>query len=451
MKGENNMALTGLDIYKRLPKTNCKACGLPTCLAFAMSLAGSKTSLEKCPYVSEEAKEFLGGASAPPIKLIKVGTGNKIVELGDETVLFRHDKTFYHPTSIAIEIMDTLDAHALREKIDKINDLKFERVGQHIEVDMIAVRNVSGDADTFAASATAIANGSELALILISEEPQAMEKALAAVAHKIPLIYAATADNYEKMVELARKYKCPLVVKGEGLVATADLSEKIGASYKELVIDTGSRTTSHALADMTQCRRLSIKKRFRPLGYPTIAFAQGETPMDEIIQAGMFVAKYSSIIVLKTDEKALILPLLTLRMNIYTDPQKPIQVEPKYYEIGAVTPDSPVYLTTNFSLTYYTVEGEVAGSKIPSYILAVNTDGTSVLTAWAAGKFNGEKIAEFIKQCGIEEKVNHRNIVIPGFAAVISGALKEKSGWNVIVGPQEASGIPVFAKINFSK
>lgn len=444
------MALTGLDIFKLLPKKNCKECGQPTCLAFAMALAASKTTLEKCLYVSEEAKETLGGAAAPPIKLVKVGKGDKTREIGDEVVLFRHDKAFYHPTCFAVEISDKLTGAELDAKIDKVNGLEFERVGQKVSIDLIAVKNDSGDADTFANAVKAVAAKSKFALVLISEDVGAMSKALQAAGDTNPLIYAATEANYQGMVELAKSFGCPLAVKGNGLEATAALVEKVAASYKELVIDVGTRQLSQALAEITQTRRLSIKKKFRPFGYPVIAFTASENPRDEVIEASTYVAKYASVVVLKADEKSQILPLMAWRMNLYTDPQKPSQVEPKVYEIGAVTKGSPVYVTTNFSLTYYTVEGEISGSKIPSYIIACPTDGTSVLTAWAAGKFNGEKIAEFLKACGIEGTVSHRNIVIPGYVAVIKGALEEKSGWKVMVGPAEASGLPAFAKTHFA-
>jgi len=444
------MALTGLDIFKLLPKKNCKECGQPTCLAFAMALAAAKTSLDKCPYASDEAKETLGGAAAPPIKLIKIGKGDKAREIGDEVVIFRHDKAFYHPTCIAVEISDKLTGQDIESKIEKVNGLVFERVGQKVSIDFVAVRNDSGNADTFADVVKEVAAKSNFALVLISESPEAMAKALEIAGSENPLIYAATEANYEKMVELAKKYGCPLAVKGNGLDSTAALVEKVAASYKELVIDIGTRKMSQALAELTQTRRLSIKKKFRPFGYPVIAFTTSENPREEVIEATVYIAKYASAVVMKADEKSQILPLMAWRMNLYTDPQKPSQVEPKVYEIGAVTKNSPVYVTTNFSLTYYTVEGEISASKIPSYIIACPTDGTSVLTAWAAGKFNGEKIAEFLKECGIEEKVDHRNIVIPGYVAVIKGALEEKSGWKVMVGPGEASGLPAFAKANFA-
>lgn len=444
------MALKGLDIFKLLPKKNCKECGQPTCLAFAMQLAAAKTSLDKCPYVSEEAKETLGGEAAPPIRLIKAGKGEAEREMGDEVVLFRHDKAFYHPACIAVEISDKLTGEKLEAKIDKVNDLAFERVGQKVSIDFMAIRNDSGNADAFAQAVKAAASRTKFAMMLISEDPSAIEKALEIAGDSKPLVYAATEENYEKMAELAKKYSCPLAVKGNGLESTAALVEKIAPKYKELVIDTGTRQLSQALAEITQTRRLSIKKKFRPFGYPVIAFTASDNPREEVSEASVYIAKYASIVVVKADEKSQILPLMALRMNIYTDPQKPSQVEPKVYEIGAVTKDSPVYVTTNFSLTYYTVEGEILGSKIPSYIIACPTDGTSVLTAWASGKFTGEKIAEFLKTCGIEEKVNHRNITIPGYVAVIKGVLEEKSGWKVSVGPAEASGLPAYAKANFA-
>ena len=444
------MALTGLDIFKLLPKTNCKECGHPTCLAFAMALASSKASLESCPHISEEAKETLGGASAPPIKLIKVGKDDYGRELGDEVVLFRHDKTFYHPTCYAVEISDSLGADELAAKIEKVNGLCFERVGESVSADMIAIKNDSKNPDSFESAVKAVAEKGKFATVLISDDAAAMEKALAVIGGKRPLVYAATEENFEKMTELAKEYDCPLAVKANGLEATAALVEKVAASYKELVIDIGTRELSQALAEITQTRRLSIKKRFRPLGYPVIAFTASQDPREEVMEASVFAAKYASIVVLKADEKAQLLPLLAQRMNLFTDPQKPSQVEPKVYEIGTVTKDSPVYLTTNFSLTYYTVEGEISGSKIPAYLIACPTDGTSVLTAWAAGKFGGEQIAAFMEECGVGGMVSHKNIIIPGYVAVIKGALEEKSGWNALIGPAEASGIPAYAKAHFA-
>lgn len=443
------MALTGLEVYKLLPKKNCGECGPPTCLAFAMSLAAGKASLDVCPYVTDQAKEALGSASAPPIKLVKIGAGEKIVELGDETVLFRHDKTFYHPTAIAFEIEDSLSEKELMEKITELNTLTFDRVGLHYDVDAVAIKQ-TGSAESFAQTVQKVCAATNLAVILISEAVDAIGAALEVCKGKNPLIYCATEANYESMTELAKKYNVPLAVKGENIFKLSDLVEKIVAlGHKDLVLDSGSRETSKVVADLTEMRRAAIKKKFRPLGYPVIAFTSNVDPMEEIIQAQAYVTKYASIVVLKASAKHFVLPLLTWRQNLYTDPQKPIQVESKIYEIGNVTPDSPVYICTNFSLTYFSVEGEVEGSKIPGYIIPVDTDGTSVLTAWAAGKFTAEKIAEVVNSIGIADMVTHREIVIPGFVAILSGKLEEKSGWKVIVGPREAAGIPAFAKSRY--
>ncbi|HCW51170.1 MAG TPA: acetyl-CoA decarbonylase/synthase complex subunit gamma [Clostridiales bacterium] len=448
------MALTGLDIFKLLPKTNCGECGVPTCLAFAMALAAGKTSLEACPHVSEEAKETLGAAAAPPIRLVTLGTeaDDHRIEIGDEQVLFRHDKTFYHPCAIAVEVRDDLSDADLEARLDKINGLVFERVGLEYKIDLVAVTNASGDAARFAAAAKKVADSTKFALMLVSEDAGALREALEAVAARRPVLAWATEANHEEVVALAKQKGCPVVIKGDGLDKTAELADKVSKmDHKDLILDTGARETARVLADLVHMRRLAIKKRFRPLGYPTIAFTTEEDPQAEMMQAATYVAKYASMIVIRAVGRPEVLSLLTWRQNVYTDPQKPIQVQSKVYEVGEPGRDAPVYITTNFSLTYYTVEGEVAASKIPSYIIPVDTDGTSVLTAWAAGKFTGESIAETMKNLDIESKVDHREVVIPGFVAVLSGKLQEASGWKVLVGPREAAGIPAFAKEKFGK
>ncbi len=442
------MGLTGLEIYKHLPKTNCKDCGLPTCLAFAMALASGKGSLDSCPHVTEETKSALDDASAPPIKLVKAGVGDHVVELGEETEIFRHDKRFFHPTGVAVLISDHDDVAA---KVEAFEQLEFHRVGMHYVTDMVAVRCDSGEAGKFKAAVETVAGKTKKAIILVAEDPAAMEAGLSAVAGRNPLIYAATAANYEKMVALAKANSCPLAVKGTSLDATAELVEKIVAlDYRELVLDSGARETSKVLADLTQFRRLAVRKKFRPFGYPAIAFTSKEDPREEIVQAGAYLSKYADIVVLKADARQQLLPLLAWRQNLYTDPQKPIAVEAKLYDIGDANENSPLYVTTNFSLTYFIVESEVESSRIPSRILAVDTGGISVLTAYADNKFSAETIAAAIKKSGAEDKVNHRKLVLPGYVAVLKGALEEESGWEVIVGPREASGITKFSKENFA-
>jgi acetyl-CoA decarbonylase/synthase complex subunit gamma len=437
------MGLTGLAIFKQLPKTNCKECGQPTCLAFAMQLAAGKAGLDACPYVSDEAREALDSASSPPIALIKIGVGEKAFQLGNETVLFRHDKRFEHPTGIAVQVSDKEDVKA---KVAKINKLVFDRVGQTHEVNLVAVSNDSGDAAKFADAVKAAQESTAYPLLLISSNAAAMEKALEVAGANKPVVAGADSSNFEAMVALAKKYDAPLVVKGNDLNSLAELVEKIAASgYKNLILDSGARALSQVIADQTQIRRAALKL-FRPFGYPSIAFANNTDAVVESLNASVFVAKYAGIVVVNSAAAEHILSLITLRLNVYTDPQKPIAVESKIYELLNPGPDAPVLITSNFSLSYFCVAGDAEASRVPTYVVTIDTDGTSVLTAWAAGKFTPEAIADTLKKLGIMEKVNHNKIILPGGVAVLSGKTAELTGCEVIVGPRESSGIPSFYK-----
>jgi len=445
------MALTGLEIYKQLPKKNCGECGTPTCLAFAMNLAAGKASLDSCPYVSDAAREALDAAAAPPIAKVILGAGLQAIEMGDETELFRHDKRFYHETAIAIQVSDNLSSAELKDQVAAINELEFDRVGQHYTIQAIAIRHDADDPLAFQAAVTAVAAATSLNLILMAADVEVFKVVLTDVAARKPLLYSATTANYEAMTALAKEYNCPLAVYGNDLEELAGLVEKIVAlGHKQLVLDPGARETSRAMADFTQIRRLAIKKRFRSFGYPIIALTTAGDPLAEILQAINYVTKYASLVVLRTAAKEHLLPLLSWRQNLYTDPQVPIRVEEKLNEIGEVNENSPVYATTNFSLTYYSVAGEIEGTKIPSYLLSVDTDGLSVLTAYADGKFEAEKIAGLIKKVGLENKVKHRRIIIPGAVAVLKGKLEDLSGWEVLVGPREASSIVAYARANLA-
>jgi len=440
------MPLTGLDIYKLLPRTNCGDCGVPTCLAFAMKLARKQAALDDCPHASDEAKGSLEGASAPPVQLVKIGTGDSELEIGNETVMFRHEETFHHPCGIAVRITDELSGDELDKEIEKISALWFERVGQTIGVELIAIEEKSGDAQKYADVVKKVVENSKQTPILMSFDPSIIEAALEVSADKKPLIYAANSENFEAMAGLAKKHEVPLAVCGQGIDEIADLTPKIkDLGVEELVIDTGARKTLEAMDDLTQVRRQALTKSFRPLGYPTIAFTTHKGH-ELVPEATTYIAKYAGIVVIDGSEPWQILPLLALRQNVYTDPRMPLQVEDQLNAIGEVTPDSPVLLTTNFSLTYFTVLGEVEASKIPAYILTINTEGQSVLTAYASEKMNVEDVAKKIEQVGLKGIVNHNTIVIPGYVAIMSGSLEAESGWKVIVGPREASGISGFLK-----
>lgn len=440
------MGLTGLEIFKMLPKTNCKDCGQPTCLAFAMAMASGKAGLDLCPHISEEAKETLGAASAPPMALVKIGIGEKEVVLGNETVLFRHDKRFENPPGIAVRVCDTLSMEEIADRLEKINKLVFDRVGQNHQINLVAVCNCSNDREKFAAAVKMVVGNTGYPLVLISEDPVSMEKALEITGTQRPLLCGANMSNYEAMTDLAKRYGSPLVVKGANLDELAELAEKVMAlGCKQLFLDSGARELLGVLTDQTQIRRQALK-RFRPFGFPTITFAYNQDPVQAVVEAGVHLAKYAGIVVMDTVDPADILTLVTLRLNIYTDPQKPIAMESRIYEIGKPGPDAPIYITTNFSLTYFCLAGDVEASRVPGYILPVDTDGTSVMTGWAAGKLTPEKIAEMLQNSGIAERVTHRKVIIPGGVAVLSGKLQELSGWEVLVGPQESSGISSFLR-----
>lgn len=442
------MALTGLQIFKLMPKTNCKECGHPTCLAFSMALASSKIALDACPHVSDEAKEALGAASLPPVLKVTLGAGEKARDMGEEVVLFRHDKKFYNPACLAITIADDLSDDEFDKKLAVINDLDFERVGEKVSIDAIALVQKSDSPDTFAAKAKKVADNGKFAPILISGCVDSLTKAVEASKAARPLIHGATEANWEALANLAKANDCPLVVTANDIDAVAALSEKVSAVTKNIVLEVCGDSIAQKLSGLTQIRRQAIRKKFRPFGYPSIVSVNAKSAISQVAEASTYVSKYASIVVLDIFEKAQLLPLCALRQNLFSDPQKPAQVVPGVFPVGAADENSPVYCTTNFSLTYYTVEGELSASKIPAWIVAAPTDGTSVLTAWAAGKFNGEKIAQFMEEININDKIKHRNIVIPGYVAVLKAPLEEKSGWKVKIGPNEASGLPAYAKAN---
>jgi len=445
------MALKALDILKLLPqKTGCRECGQSTCLAFAMKVAQKQASIDECTYVSDEAKAALEGASAPPIKLVTIGEGENKLQIGNETVMFRHEETFYHPPGIAGRVPDDLDAEALAARVAAIGALKFVRVGMDIRVDVVAVDNVSGNADRFQA-AVKVASKLDLPMVLIAEGASQMAAALEVCADKRPLIHAARPDNWEEFAKLAKEKGCPLAVKAPDLEALAELTGKIkAAGVEDMVLDATADGLSATLQTLTIIRRLALKKGARDLGYPCMAFAAGEDAFEEVAQAAMYVAKYAGIVVTNLSGAEQILPILTVRTNVYTDPRKPIQVEPTLHEVGVPNPQSPVLITTNFSLTYYTVEGEVEASRVPAYIGVIDTEGKSVLTAFASDKLTAEGVAAFLKSDAFKDKVSHKRVIIPGLVAVMSGALQDESGWEVIVGPREASGIPKFLKTMWS-
>jgi len=443
------MALTGIQIFKLLPKTNCKECGVPTCLAFAMNLASGKAELDACPYVSDEAREQLAEASAPPIRPVVIGNGVRKLTVGGETVQYRHEKTFFNPTGLAALVTSDISEADLAAKLTAWNALQFERVGLNLCPELIALKD-AGDADAFAARAKQIAETSEFGLILMSDDDGAMSAAVENTKFKRPLLYAATDANVDACGQMAKDNDLPLAVKAdsvEGLVALTDKLAEMG--LKDLVIDPGSREIKQSLEDMVAIRRAALKDGNRAVGFPTITFPcemAGSLDMEALI-AGMYIAKYGGIVVLSDFTGDTLFPLLLERLNIYTDPQRPMTVTEGIYEIGNPDENSPVMVTTNFALTYFIVSGEIEGSRVQAYLLIKDAEGLSVMTAWAAGKFAGDDVGMFVKKCGIADKIKHQEVIIPGYAAAIAGDVEEElPGWTITVGPREAAHIPGFLR-----
>jgi len=443
------VALSGLQIFKLLAKTNCKECGFPTCMAFAMQLAAGKAELDQCPYVTDEAKAALGEASAPPVRKVTVGAGDMAVTVGEETVLYRHEKRFEHMPGLGVLITDEMDDATVDGLLDQLKQTEFNYVGQNLHPRVAAIR--AADAGKLAELAARADAKAGAAIVLINDDAAAFKAAAGPIKDKKPLLYAATESNFDTVAAVAKELGVPFAIKADNLDKLAELGQKaVDGDYKEVVLDPSSSSLGDVLHDQTLIRRAAIKKTFRALGFPTIGFPCNMTddPMLEAVYASVFIAKYTGFVILSDLDPARVMPLLYLSQNIYTDPQRPMQMDQGVYPINDPGPDSPIIVTTNFSLTYFTVSSEVEASKVPAWLCIMDVEGQSVLTAWAAGKFVADAIAPFLKKSGIEEKAPHKKIIIPGYVAQISGELDEElgDGWEVQVGVREAADIPKFLR-----
>jgi acetyl-CoA decarbonylase/synthase complex subunit gamma len=436
------MALSGIQIYKMLPQTNCKECGFPTCLAFAMKLAAKQVELSACPYVSDASKKQLAESAAPPIRLITLKANGAELKVGNEVVMFRHEKTFYNKPGLFLRVKAS--DPDIAKKVAAADAYKVNYVGMDFKLDGFAIES-DGD---LAAAVKAVRDVTKRPLMLIGNDAALLDSSLSLLAGEQALIYAADLSNHESLADIAKKHKAALVVKADSLDALADLTQKVQAKgVEDMVLDLGGKNLGEWLTRSTQARRLALKSNFKPLGYPTIFFAAQNGLEKEAVYAAQAISKYAGFVVLDTFAPEMIYPLLVLRENIYTDPQKPIQVQPGIYEINSPKPDSPVLVTTNFSITYFSVANEVESSGLPAWLLVTDAEGMSVLTAWAAGKFDAERIAKAVKGFDIASKVSRKRIVLPGHVAVLSGELEEElAGWEIRVGPREAVDLPAFMK-----
>ena len=445
------MALTGLDIFKLTPKKNCKDCGFPTCLAFAMKVATGAAEIDKCPHMSEENLAKLSESTAPPMKALTVGNGENEYKLGGETVLFRHEKTLINRNRFAVAFRDTDSLELVNSKLENIKSVDFERIGERMKAEFAAFI-YTGNKDAYILNIkTVLASGAELAYIIVCDDVDVAKEALELLKDTNPIVHGATASNYEKMVDLVSPGKYALGLKAASLEELYDLTAKVQAKdYKELILDAGSKSIKEAFTNAIQMRRTALKDGDRTFGYPSIIFVNELAKDDKLMEialSSIFTIKYGSILVIEDVDFARGLSLWALRQNIYTDPQRPMRVEPKAYSVNNANDESPVVCTVDFALTYFIINGEIEKSKVPTWLLIPDAGGYSVLTAWAAGKFSGSIIANFVKESGVELKTKSRRLVIPGKVAVLKGDIEDSlPGWEVIVGPNESMQLPKFLK-----
>jgi len=443
------MPISGSEIVKMLPgKKPCKDCGFPTCFAFAMKLATGGTTVDKCPYLAQEVKVKLEDLLAPAIKLVTIGSGDDKVQIGNEEVIYRHEKTYIHPTGIALLISDKESEAKVEEKIKKIKELQFPWVGLTLKAELIALNFESGDKNRFLSLVKKAMGSTNLGMILISQDLDTLFSARDICADRRPLLYPITKENIDQAIPKIKANPTPIGVRGGSIEELVPLMMKLKeAGVDEAVLDPGSKNLMEAIKDQTFIRRAALKQGFRPLGYPTIAFPcfMAKGGLKEILTASVFINKFAAIIVLSDFDQYSLLPLLVERLNIYTDPRFPMAVEEKCYEIGEPDENAPVLITSNWALTYFIVASAIEATRVPSFLCVKDAEGLGVLTAWAAGKFSGDSVGAMIKKSGIESKIKNKKIVLPGRVARIKGELEDElPGWEVVVGPREAAGIGTF-------
>ena len=437
------MALTGMQIYKNLPKTNCKDCGVPTCMAFAMQVAAKQRALADCPHITEEAAANLSEASAPPMKLVKIGPEGNQFEIGQETVMFRHEEKFHRPAGIAVRLPSSLSNDELLARVEEINNRVFIRVGDTLKPAFCAV---DIECDDPAGRAKLVSDKSNVPIILIGSSMDGMREAVESIKADKPLIYYANASNIEGFAEIAASAKLPLAVGGTGLEELSDLTHKAKEKgVEEIVLSFDSKNIGETIRMLTVVRRAALKKQFRPFGYPAMVEVNYVSPENETVSASIFAAKYAGIVLIDGIDPWELLPIMTTIQAVYTDPQVPNTVEAKLYEIGSPDENSPVMFTTNFSLTYFSVEGEVERSKVPAYISVVDTEGLGVLNAYAGDKISAEQVVKTLQAQKASEKVKHRKLIIPGLLPIFRAEIEDTSEWKeVIIGPENAREIPAF-------
>lgn len=463
-------SISPIDVYKLLPRTNCKKCGEENCMAFATKLVNREVILDQCPPLLEDKYKDSHGRLwemlKPPVKEVTIGKGERAVKIGGKLVMYRHELTYTNPTAIAIDITDDASNEEILKRAKWVEEFSYGYIGQQLRLDLLAVRSTSGDPQKFKSTVNAVSQASNLPLILCSFNPEVIESGLLLATKRRPLIYAATKDNWKEMADLAIMYDCPLAIFASNdlkllrsLVKTlleygvGDLALDPGTFPNEGLVDT--------INNLTMIRKAACKGDDELLGFPTIgapivAWIDREDVPEvamwkEAYLASMLIDRYSDILIMHSIEGWTLLPNVILRQNLYTDPRKPVAVEAGLRVLGEPDENSPLMFTTNFALTYYTVANDIEAGKVNCYLLVVDTGGISVESGVAGRKLTAEVVAEAIKKTKIEEKLKHRKLIIPGRAARLKGELEDLTGWEIIVGPVDSSDIPRFTQEKWSK
>jgi len=455
--------LSPIDVYMLLPRTNCKECGEENCMAFATKVVNREVAIEQCPPLLkkefEKSYKKLWEMLKPPVREITIGTGDRAVKIGGKLVMYRHELTYFNPTAIALDVTDEMPNDELLSRVKKTEDFTYEYIGYTLRLNMMAVRSTSNDPERFRSTVKKVLESTTLPLVLCSFNSDVVEAGLMAAPKSRPLIYAATENNWKDMAELALMYECPLVVFAPNNLRLLRSLAKTLKDYgvEDLVLDPGTfpgEGLADTLNNFTMIRRLACKRGDELLGFPLVgtpivAWAEGagipEVNMwREAYVASMLINRYADILIMHSAEGWVLLPTVILRQNIYTDPRKPVAVEPGVRAFGKPDENSPVMLTTNFALTYYTVAADIEAGGVNGYLIVVDTEGIAVDSSVAGRKLTADKVAEAIKETKVEERVKHRKLIIPGKAARLSGEIEELTGWEILVGPMDSSAIPKF-------
>jgi acetyl-CoA decarbonylase/synthase complex subunit gamma len=460
-----------LEVYKFLPQTNCGECGYDTCMSFAAHIIDRSMKPENCPPLFRDAEkdekikkklEQLIELTSPEIAEVVIGTGDNAIKIGGEDVLHRHEMTYFNPTAFFYDVWDTMSDKELEERCSKVVEFRKFYVGKFLTLDGIAVRCTSDNPETYRNVVKKVA-GYGKPMILIALNPDCMRAALEEVASTKPLIYAATENNWKDMLQLALEFNVPVTLRAKDL----DLLKSLAVTFKEagvreIVLDPVTEPLGEGLKGtferVVNLRRTAIQGEDKDIAFPILItpiaawLIEGdevEKAYWETVVGSLFIVKYADVMIFRSLEPYSVIPEVTLRFNIYTDPRTPVQVESGLREIESPDENSPVFITTNFALTYYTVESDLTSAGISSWLLVLNTEGLGVEVSVAGGQFTASKVRELMEETGIDSKVKHKVLVIPGLAARLQGAIEDETGWTVKVGPMDSGRIKGWLETNW--